>query len=144
MRRFDSPRGIFTFPDPEAWPAESVEQYRRATEPRALRDVFIFNYGDTAAMLMEDAVTALAALPVTRDSWATYQGFPVFLFDSLNVQGFTVLLEASGYRVWILERPAQQNPESAGGAVRGKKTAKGKVVSIARARHAFAGRRRWA
>ena len=132
MRRIEA---AFTYPDPRDWPADAVKNFRRATEPRSLTDVFAFRYSNqSGAFLLEDAVTALQFLPVRRDEWSTELGYPSFIFQWSRLSGYTERLQAAGYHVWILEKTAQGNP-----------TISDKVVSISTARNSHAQRRhKWA
>ncbi len=125
----------FTFPDPRTWPADAVENFRRATEPRSLMDVFAFRYSDQdGAMHMEDALTAAQFLPVRRDEWSTDLGYPSFIFEWGKLSGYTQKLQAAGYHVWILEKSAQGNPKKSS-----------KVVSITSGCKTLAQRRhKWA
>ena len=131
MHRLES---AFLFPSPRTWPAEAVANFRHATEPRTLMDVFAFRHSDqSGSFYMEDALTASQFLPISPDQWSTELGYPCFVFEWSKLSGYTERLEAAGYCVWILEKAAQSP----------KKTAK--VVSITSARNAIAQRRhKWA
>jgi hypothetical protein len=126
----------FGYPNPKLWPAGKVELFRRLTEPRSLLEIFIFDNGNGAAeMCMEDALTALAVLPVARDQWFTCSGYPSFVFGAGRIKEFSEKLGAAGYRVWLMERPRQEGPPRA----------RGKVIDISTAREGTDGRRRkWA
>ena len=86
-------------------------------------------------MYMEDAISALAVLPVTPEQWSTDLGYPVLSFDPRKIRDYSIDLRAAGFRVSVIER---------GAARPCKKTAK--VVSITTARAARIGRagRKWA
>lgn len=131
------PQGFtFTFPDPQTWPAAEVENFRRATEPRSLMDVFAFRYSDQrrGSFFMEDAVLAVQLLPIRQDEWSTALGYPACTFEWWKLSGYTQTLEAAGYRVWILEPVARQTSN-----------ASDKVVSITGPRALLARRpQKWA
>jgi hypothetical protein len=112
-----------------------VEKFRNLTEPRSLLDLFIFDNDNGAAeMCMEDALTALAVLPVTGDRWFTGSGFPSFVFGAGRIKEYSEKLEAAGYRVWLLERPQQERPPRA----------RGNVIDISTAREGAGRHRKWA
>ena len=132
MLRFDD---AFTYPDPQTWPADAVQNFCHATEPRSLMDVFAFRHSDqSGSFYLEDALTCLQFLPVRRDEWCNDLGYPSFTFEWSKLSGYTQKLQAAGYRVWILEKAAQVNPERSG-----------KVVTITSARKTLGRRRqKWA
>jgi hypothetical protein len=120
--------GAFTFPDPLAWPADAVEAFRRATEPRSLMDVSVFRHSDQiGAFHMEDAILTAQLLPICQDEWTTELGYPVCVFKWGKLSGYKQTLEAAGYRVWTLEPAAQETPKVSD-----------KVVSITSARKTLA------
>ena len=124
----------FRYPDPRLWPAAAVELFRSLTEPRSLLDLFIFDNDNGAAeMCMEDALTALAVLPVTREQWLTCSGYPSFVFGAGRIKEYTEKLEVAGYRVWVMERPRQERPRTMGN-----------VIDIGTAREGAGRRRKWA
>jgi heptaprenylglyceryl phosphate synthase len=129
-----SAHGEFTFPEPQRWPAETLRAFGKATGERSLLDIFIFDHGHAMAMYMEDAVTALAVLPITRDEWFTHAGYPAVVFDPPKLERYREQLQAAGYRVVVLEKASEVE-------TRGN----GKVISIASARTVSARRRhKWA
>lgn len=129
------PCNAFWYPDPKVWPADAVERFRGFTEPRTLLDLFIFNAdGDAAALYMEDALSALAVLPVAADQWFTHAGYPSFVFAPWKIKEYTEALEAAGYRVWLMERAA---PET-------RLRMTGNVIDIGAARGVSGKRRKWA
>jgi hypothetical protein len=83
---------------------------------------------------MEDALTALAVLPVTRERWFTCSGYPSFVFGAGRIKEYTEKLEAAGYRVWLMERPQQERPPRA----------RGNVIDISTAREGAGRHRKWA
>ena len=124
----------FPFPNPRIWPAEAVERFRRATEPRTLMDVFAFRRSNhEGAFFMEDALTAVRFLPIQRDEWSTDHGYPCVAFDWSRLEEYTGKLAAAGYQLWVLEKTAQTPKTPA------------KVISISSARSATTQRRhKWA
>jgi len=126
--------GYFTFPPPEAWPAEARRTFRQSVGERSLIDVCVFDHGTTNAMYMEDAVTALAVLPITREEWFTRLGYPSVMFDPSKLEQYSQRLADAGYRVVVMEKCTRQRADR-----------NGKVVSIASARVAAPRRRhKWA
>jgi hypothetical protein len=130
-----SAHGYFTFPAPGTWPAEALRKFREATGERSLADVFIFDHGFSHAMYMEDAITALSLLPVPRSEWFTRLGYPSIIFEPSKLHLYSEILASHGYRVVVMEKSAQREPDDPSG----------KVVNIASARATVARRRRqWA
>ena len=129
-----SAHGYFEFPAPETWPTDALRAFGKATGERSLIDVFIFEHGFTDAMYMEDAVTALAVLPIPHAEWSTRLGYPVVMFDPSKVDQYSQKLVDAGYRVAVMEKCAQREPEE-----------NGKVINIASARATVSQRRhKWA
>jgi len=140
VHNLTSKYGRFAFPDPRRWPAEAVQAFDKITGGcrHALMDVFILDYGNIAAMHLEDALTALAVLPVTRERWSTELGYPTFAFDPEWIEDYSRLLAAAGYRVHVMEEQKSQT-------VNRGPSKRGSVVNIGAAREAIARRRRkWA
>lgn len=129
-----SAHGEFSVPRPQTWPPEAVRAFEQVTGRRSLFDVFLFDHQNAAAMYFEDAITALAVLPITREEWFTHCGYPVVVFDPWKIQQYSQGLAVAGYRVVILEKSARPRPEG-----------NSKVVSIASARGVPSRRRhKWA
>jgi hypothetical protein len=78
-------------------------------------------------MMLQDAVTAAALLPVGQDNWDVSRGYPMFVFGSENIDVYAQQLVNAGYTVRVLV------PED---HVRTKAPARrrGQVVSISVAR----------
>jgi len=127
--------GYFEYPSPEAWPAEALRVFGKATGARSLLDVFVFQHENAAALYFEDAIAALTVLPVTRAEWSARLGYPQVFFDLSKVEQYVNGLAAAGYRVVVMEKcSAHRQPEG-----------NGKVISIASARTTISRRRhKWA
>jgi hypothetical protein len=96
--------GLLPIPDPRTWPAEIRNWFHDATGECGTFDVFIFHYGPSAAMFLQDAVTALGALDVDISEWHTEGGYPVFVFPPERVGEIRHWLGIYGYTVHILQR----------------------------------------
>lgn len=112
--------GDLPIPDPRAWPAGVRARYHELTGDCGPLDVFIFISGATAAMYLQDAVTALGILDVDPSMWHTEDGYPAFHFDPERVQEYCRRLSACGYAVRIIEpegRAERPTGRAAGAAV---------------------------
>jgi hypothetical protein len=132
--KIESPYGVFAFPDPEAWPASVIGWFERVTGCPGLHDLFIFDYGESSAMYLEDALTAAATLPLAPGEWFAEYGYPAVIFSSSKIGQHRRTLENEGYRVSVM------TPEDAIEPSEGPD-----VTCISRARKMGAGRhQRWA
>lgn len=136
--------GRLVIPDPRAWPQEMKERYREVI--RVARgecdplDVFIFQDAGGALMLLQDAVTGAAVLPVDESQWDISKGFPILSFSNSEVDSHSERLRRAGYRAHVIvadevvrrgPAPHKSSTRSRGGK-RGRRYAN--VVSIAQAR----------
>lgn len=135
--------GFFEFPAPETWPADALRAFGRVTGERSLFDVFIFEHEFAGALYLEDAVLALTLLPITRAEWSTGLGYPQIYFDLSKMDQYAQGIIDAGYRVLVMARCAQQEPDHQANSRSGIQN--GKVVSIASGRPAGCRRRhKWA
>lgn len=119
--------GILPIPDPRTWPTGARERFREITGVCGPLDVFIFTSGPTAAMYLQDAVTALGILGVGPAEWRTDEGYPVFQFRADRAVEYSQILTACGYTVRVVEL-TQRCERNSGGAKRAE------VIDIASAR----------
>ena len=123
-------RTAFPIPDPRTWPTGVRRWFASVIGEHDLMDVFIFDAGQEAFILLEDAVTALGFLPVTKEDWGIDRGYPVLQFCSSLIPEYAHQLMLHGYNVRVLHRvtPARRGPVSRErGAVIDISTLKGQV-----------------
>lgn len=120
--------GSVPIPDPRTWPSEVREQISRLRGNCSPLDICIFVSGRTAAMYLQDAVTAIGVLDVDPSEWQTEGGYPALCFDAKRVPEYESRLRACGYAVRVgdlRDRPAESTST---------KAPRAQVIDIARAR----------
>ena len=122
--------GSLPYPDPRAWP-KGVRDWFCAVRGNCVPlDIFIFNHGNSAAMYLQDAITAQCILNVEPSEWQIDQGYPAFVFHPAKIDAIRRFLEKVGYSVKVMV-PACQPAALKARA----KTGLQRVVSISSARN---------
>ena len=102
--------GVLSIPDPRTWPAAIRQWYRNAAGDCGPLEVFIFNFGETAAMFLHDAITGAGLLGAAEFEWHVEAGYPAFIFDVAKIEEFTRRLSQAGYIVRELIPVEAQKP----------------------------------
>jgi hypothetical protein len=135
--------GRLVIPDPRTWPQKMKDQFREVIriahgECDPLY-VFIFQDDRGSFMLLQDAVTGAAILPVDESNWHTSEGFPILSISNADVDSCSERLCQAGYRVHVIvadEVMRRREPRKSSGRKRSGRRVKQRsnVVSISEAR----------
>jgi hypothetical protein len=90
-------------PDPRTWPTAVREWFHRVSGDCGPFGILIFDCGNTGAMYLHDAVTALGILGAEEAEWHTAEGYPVFEFGGERIAEFARRLTLCGYSVRVLQ-----------------------------------------
>jgi len=99
------------WPDPATWPAESRAWFNAVRGQYGPKDLFVFDGGAVAWMMMEDAYTGAALLSVDESNWNLDFGYPILVFEHSFVEEYTRILTSAGYNLHVKTFP-QKRPIS--------------------------------
>jgi hypothetical protein len=87
------------WPDPATWPAETRAWFNAVRGEYGPKDLFVFDGVTVAMLLMEDAYSGAAMLPVDETNWNLDYGYPILVFEHAFVEEYTRILTNAGYNL---------------------------------------------
>jgi hypothetical protein len=93
------------WPDPATWPADSRAWFNAVRGQYGPKDLFVFDQVTVAFLVMEDAYTGAALLPVDELNWNLDFGYPILVFEHSFVEEYTHILTSAGYNLHFKSFP---------------------------------------